>query len=315
MNVKKVLDKKPKSSPPTSPSATSGFNSSMLSKALISRKESDKDYDDSENDGWSDNDDDDDEPRPYPNSMSKFQPRANPPPAREGGGGGKTSQTMTWKERNEISMKERRDERRRQSESKAPPVSLGGAKPQAAVSVSKAVEDDILNLKAENKRVKEELSASQKKVADLSKEKDALLKRIVELQSDPSKQRRDSVAFEDTIKLMSEKTDELDGVRGQLLEARKTIEDLQRAAKYTTGSSGAPGSTFDSKEVSSLREALFRAKKDKDKALKLVIKLVGKNNMAQHMKLHETTGDGLSSLVAEFGNKYGQGGSPRKKKQ
>ena len=52
-----------------------------------------------------------------------------------------------------------------------------------------------------------------------------------------------------------------------------------------------------------------KALKEKEKALKLVIKMVGKQNLAQHLKLHESTGDGLSSLVASFGG-MGTGSRP-----
>ena len=54
-------------------------------------------------------------------------------------------------------------------------------------------------------------------------------------------------------------------------------------------------------ELKSLREQLFRTKKEKEKALKLVVKLVGKDNLARHLKLHEATGDGLAALVQSYG--------------
>lgn len=178
----------------------------------------------------------------------------------------------------------------------------------ASSSEIAAKDAEIEALKAKNKELTEKAMMDGKKIFDLEREADTLKKRISEVETTPGKQRRDSAAFADSINLMASKSEEIDKIRAELLEARKTIDDLKQTARNVSAPSGT-ASSLDMREMSSLREQLFRAKKDKDKALKLVIKIVGKQNMAQHLKLHETTGDGLASLVASYGG-MGTGGRP-----
>jgi hypothetical protein len=156
----------------------------------------------------------------------------------------------------------------------------------------------------------------KKKAFDLKKENDLLKNRIAEVEASPGKTRRDSAAFGDLMALKGDQSQELDGVRKELADAKREAEDWRRKAKEGAPGGGAPrggGGDRDKREMSSLRDQLHRARKEKDKALKLVIKIVGKAAIAQHLKAHEGTGDGLATLVESFGGAGVGAGSPKKK--
>ena len=57
-----------------------------------------------------------------------------------------------------------------------------------------------------------------------------------------------------------------------------------------------------------LEKQLIKAKKDKDKSLKLLIQLIGKDRIAEHLQQHAGEGDVLDSLVAHFSGTLGGGG-------
>ncbi|GMH60133.1 hypothetical protein TrRE_jg3481, partial [Triparma retinervis] len=178
--------------------------------------------------------------------------------------------------------------------------------PVAAAGDSSGKDAEIASLKAKNKELTEKSMMDGKKIFDLERESETLKKRISEVESAPGRQRRDSAAFADSISLMASKTEEIDKIRAELLEARKTISDL----KLTSSNASAPPGTkpsLDMREMTSLRSQLDRCRKEKEKALRLVVKMVGKHNMAAHLRLHETTGDGLKSLVESYGG-MGTGG-------
>lgn len=68
-----------------------------------------------------------------------------------------------------------------------------------------------------------------------------------------------------------------------------------------------------------LEKQLIKAKKDKDKALKLLIQLIGKERIAEHLQKHAGDGDILDSLIASFGGscsapRASNSTSPKKKK-
>lgn len=56
-----------------------------------------------------------------------------------------------------------------------------------------------------------------------------------------------------------------------------------------------------------LEKQLIKAKKDKDKALKLLIQLIGKERIAEHLQKHAGEGDILDSLVAHFAGTLNNG--------
>jgi hypothetical protein len=54
---------------------------------------------------------------------------------------------------------------------------------------------------------------------------------------------------------------------------------------------------------------LVKAKKDKDKALKLLIQLIGKERIAEHLQQHAGETDVLDSLINAFSGQLKQGGA------
>ncbi|CAE7471756.1 unnamed protein product, partial [Symbiodinium microadriaticum] len=58
-----------------------------------------------------------------------------------------------------------------------------------------------------------------------------------------------------------------------------------------------------------LEKQLVKAKKDKDKALKLLIQLIGKERVAEHLQQHIGEADVLESLVSAFSGHLKQGGA------
>ena len=50
-----------------------------------------------------------------------------------------------------------------------------------------------------------------------------------------------------------------------------------------------------------LLEQLVRAKRDKEKALRLLISIVGKDRVLEHLQKHAGAADVLDSLVLAFG--------------
>ena len=276
-------------------------------------------------------------PKPPAPSAPKPSSKPGPPSAPKPSAPKPAAKPMSWKERNAIAKKEAEAKRAKEAEARKEkmasvtgPSSAAPKKPSApspsrltsslpsrtsssggggaSASELAAKDAEIEELKAKNKELTEKAIMDDKKIFDLERETDTLRKRISEVEAAPGKQRRDSAAFADSINLMATKSEEIDKIRADLLEARKTIEDLKRNSKNISAPAGT-SSSLDMKEMSSLREQLYRTKKEKEKALKLVIKMVGKQNLAQHLKLHESTGDGLSSLVASFGG-MGTGSRP-----
>jgi len=57
-----------------------------------------------------------------------------------------------------------------------------------------------------------------------------------------------------------------------------------------------------------LEKQLIKAKKDKDKSLKLLIQLIGKERIAEHLQKHAGEGDVLDSLVTHFSGSLGGSG-------
>ena len=201
------------------------------------------------------------------------------------------------------------------SASKPPPPSMSKPfKSRSSAAASSAevesLKDELSKSQVAEKSLNDENAMLKKKIDDLESERNTLVKRIEEVEAGPGKQRRDSAAFQDSISLMAQKTEDLDQARKDLVDARKTISDLQRSASRMANQTPS-GVGLDMGELKSLREQLFRTKKEKEKALKLVVKLVGKDNLARHMKLHETTGDGLAALVNSYGGTGVGKGSPR----
>jgi hypothetical protein len=268
-------------------------------------------------------------PAPKPAAPKPAAPAPAPAPA------------MSWKEKNALKQKE--DKARKEAEAAAkaekvaavkaaapasaraapaPAPAPAPAKPAAARPAfnggggGSADEAEVAELKEKLKTLTENISAEKKKAFDLQKENDALRARIQEVESSPGKTRRDSAAFGDLMSLKGDQNAELEESRRESGVYKKQVEDLKkqlREAGSGGGGGGGGSSETDMREMSSLRDQLHRARKEKEKALKLVIKIVGKQAMASHLKAHESTGDGLASLIENFGGAgvSGGGGSPK----
>lgn len=327
----------PAPAPPGVKAAPKGFNASMLAKVPTRKQSSMNDSDD----GWSDNEEDDKPAKPTPPAVKKtggFVPpttsaappkinnstSAKPPPPKAP----ELKQLAagsTWRDK-QAAKKAEEDSKKEASKPPPPVKPTVTAKPTMSArmtskSITKkdagnangmsekegnALREELDKEKAKSKGLNAELEAMNKKIKSLEKENATMLKRVEEGEKG-NKSRRDSAAFQDSISMLAQKTEDVDKLRAELNEAKKTSDELRRSnQKYQ-----AAGPRLDVREEGTLKEQLLRMKKDKDKALKLVVKLIGKDQLAKHMKLHETTNDGLSSLVDSFGGVGVGGGKGR----
>ncbi|GMI09634.1 hypothetical protein TrVE_jg9697 [Triparma verrucosa] len=326
----------PAPAPPGVKSAPKGFNASMLAKVPTRKQSSMGDSDD----GWSDNEEDAKPAKPAPpqpkktagfkppetsaappkiNNSTSAKPAPPKPPELKPAAPG-----TSWRDKQSA----KKAEEDAKKDAKPPPPARPAAPPKPTSSMASrmakkdngtgmsekegnALREELDKEKSKTKSLNQELDALKKKIASVQKENATLLKRVEEGETG-SKGRRDSAAFQDSITMLAQKTEDLDKVRAELMEAKGIMDELRRSNQKMQSA----GPRLDVKEEGTLKAQLVKMKKDKENALKLVVKLVGKEQLAKHMKLHETTHDGLKSLVSSFGgvgvSPRGRGGSPKR---
>jgi len=243
---------------------------------------------------------------PYQRSASNASDKSSSP-----------APTLSWKEKNALKKKE--DAAKRAEKKNKPPVNAPAPAPAPAPTPSPAhvtatrTSSSVSNAGSIGgaadslESLRSQLEAQMKKNRNLEEENRILQQRLDEVEQSPGKQRRDSAAFKDMSSLNSSKDKDIQRLSEELESCYDRLSAYESGSK---GGGGGGGGNIDMQEMSSLRRQLKQARKDKEKALKLVVKMVGKEKLSQHLREHEDMGDGLKTLVKSFGS-MGVGGGGR----
>jgi hypothetical protein len=210
---------------------------------------------------------------------------------------------MSWQEKNRLAKKEA-EKLKAERQSKGP---VAASQPARNNSHNNNNSDgEIAALKIQVSDLENQLSAERRSVQSLKDENQVLKDRVSEAEG-PNAKRRDSAAFKNLMDLKGGGDEELRIVREELRDAKSTIDQMKASAKQSSYSGPDPSGSVSSErglnemaEMSNMRKQLTQARADKEKALKIVVKIIGKKKMAAHLKEHEHSGDALASLIGKF---------------
>lgn len=305
--------------------SSGGFNTSMLQKAQEagspSRVKKNAGGDDSDS-GWSDADDEPGalppppavaQPPPTRNTslkpaVTKAPPTSKPPPKRLGfqedtvGSRSESPATDATVESNMPPAPPPETSEPTPNESNedaGPPSPKIDTKPPEKVSTGNKITDmeiELEELRLKLQRAETKLAQHEKGVGALARE--------AELENQLEK------AHSDLIKMKHEKN-----------ALKLSVKELQNRLTQAETGGNTPAATSSnnigtveaamrrSEREKDLEKQLVKAKKDKDKALKLVIQLIGKERIADHLQQHAGEADVLDSLISSFSGQFRQGGA------